>query len=84
MIHVHMSPVVSHIRVYDVPDGYKNRVPYQGILTVQHNSETDVTLIGASGVADRETWDAVFKLLRDSGIKTARIERRGVMRTLHL
>lgn len=84
MIYVHMTPVVSHIRVYAESDGYKNRKRYQAILTVQHNSEMEVTLIGASGMADRETWNKVLGFLYEQGVRTAQIERRGEKRTLIL
>lgn len=80
MITLVMSPSLSTIRVYmDRPDGYKNREPYQGIITVKHLGDEAVFLEGAIGKVDRETREKVFQLLRESGIKEVQMERHGQM-----
>jgi hypothetical protein len=80
MITLEMSPSMSTIRVYvDRPDGYKNREPYQGIITVKHLGDEVVFLEGAIGKVDRETREKVFQLLRESGIKEVQMERHGKM-----
>lgn len=80
MIHLHMSPALSHIRVYVEADGYKNRIPYEAMMTVVHMSDTMVYLMGAVGTVNRETWNKAFEMLYAQGVKTVILERRGVMR----
>lgn len=79
-----MTPATSNIRAYDQPDGYENRVPYLAILTVMHLTDKVVYLQGASGKVDRETWTKAFELLRDRGVTTVMLERRGRVRTIEL
>lgn len=85
MITLVMSPSVSTIRVYmDRPDGYQNREPYQGIITVKHLGDEAVFLEGAIGKVDRETRDKVFQMLREIGVKEVQMERHGKRLTLNI
>ncbi|MDQ2822042.1 MAG: hypothetical protein M3Y65_16880 [Pseudomonadota bacterium] len=84
MIHLHMTPAVSNIRAYDQPNGYENRIPYLGILTVMHLTETTVYLMGAIGTINRETRTKAFDMLRERGITTVIVERHGQMKTISI
>lgn len=84
MIHLVMTPATSNIRAYDQPNGYEDRVPYLAILTVMHLTDKVVYLQGTVGKVDRETWDKAFELLRERGVTTVMLERRGRMRTIVL
>lgn len=84
MTHLHMTPEVSTIRVYDAPGGYEARRPYLGIMTVSHLSDKVVYLHGAVGKIDRATHRAALAMLRERGVTTVQYERRGQMKTLEL
>jgi len=84
MTHLHMTPEVSTIRVYDAPGGYEQRRPYLGIMTVSHLSDKVVYLHGAVGEIDRATYEAALAMLRERGVTTVQYERRGRMKTLNL
>jgi hypothetical protein len=84
MTHLHMTPEVSTIRVYDAPGGYEERRPYLGIMTVSHLSDTVAYLHGAVGKIDRATHRAALAMLRERGVTTVQYERRGQMKTLEL
>ena len=84
MIHLEMSTRTSEIRAYDQPGGYEKRLPYLAIVTVTHLTDQVVYLHSAKGIADRETWEKMLDLLRESGVTTVMLERRGRMRTIEL
>jgi len=84
MIHMKMSTRTSEIRAYDQPGGYEKRLPYLAIVTVTHLTDRIVYLSGAKGLADRETWEKMLDLLRDCGVTTVMLERRGRMKTIQL
>ena len=84
MIHLEMSTRTSEIRAYDQPGGYAKRLPYLAIVTVTHLTDQVVYLHSAKGIADRETWEKMLSLLRESGVTTVMLERRGRMRTIEL
>lgn len=84
MTHLHMTPEVSTIRVYDAPGGYEARRAYLGIMTVSHLSDTVVYLHGAVGQVDRATYAQALAMLRERGVTTVQYERRGQMKILEL
>lgn len=84
MIYLTMTPEVSSVRAYDVPNGYENRLPYLAIVTVSHLTDTMVYLHGAVGDVDRETWAKLLQMLREKGVLTVMLERHGKMKTLTL
>ena len=84
MVHLVMTPMVSNMRVYSEPGGYETRRPYLAILTIMHLTDKTVYLMGAVGTVNRETWTKAFDMLRAAGVTTALLERRGVLRTMHL
>mgnify|MGYP000103054984 CR=1 FL=1 len=83
-MHLVMTPEVSRIRLYNEIGGYEHRAPYVGVLTVSHLTDTIAYLHGALGIADRQVWDSLLALLRDKGIRTVMMERRGTMKTIQL
>jgi hypothetical protein len=84
MTHLHMTPQVSNIRVYDAPGGYEARRPYLGIITVTHLTDWFTYVHGAVGKIDRATYEAALNMLRDLGVTTVMYERRGRMKTIEL
>jgi hypothetical protein len=82
--HFHMKPEMSSLRVYSAPNGYEERRPYDGIIMVNHLTDTVVYLHGAIGKVDRGTYTMALKLLQESGVKKVMYERRGEMKTMHL
>ena len=84
MTHLHMTPEVSTLRVYDAPGGYEQRRKYLGIMTVSHLSDKVVYLHGAVGEIDRATYEAALAMLRERGVTTVQYERRGRMKILTL
>ena len=84
MTHLHMTPEVSTLRVYDAPGGYEQRRPYLGIMTVSHLSDQVVYLHGAVGQIDRATYEAALAMLRERGVTTVQYERRGRMKTFRI
>jgi hypothetical protein len=82
--HLHMTPEVSTIRVYSAPNGYEERRPYDGIITVSHLTDTIAYVHGAIGKVDRGTYTMALKLLQERGVKKIMYERRGEMKTLNL
>jgi hypothetical protein len=38
--HFHMKPEMSSLRVYSAPNGYEERRPYDGIIMVNHLTDT--------------------------------------------
>lgn len=84
MTHLHMTPEVSTIRVYDAPGGYEARRKYQGIITVTHLTDRVVYVHGAVGQVDRATYAQALAMLAELGVTTVMYERRGQMKTLSL
>jgi hypothetical protein len=84
MTHLHMAREVSTIRVYSAPDGYEERRPYDGIITVSHLTNWFAYVHGAVGTIDRATYTAALNMLRDRGVTTVMYERRGRMKTIKL
>jgi len=84
MTHLHMACEVSTIRVYSAPDGYEERRPYDGIITVSHLTNWFAYVHGAVGQVDRATYTAALNMLRDRGVTTVMYERRGRMKTIKL
>jgi hypothetical protein len=84
MIYLSMTPEVSTVRAYSMPGGYEQRAPYLAIVTVSHLSDTMAYLHGAVGDVDRETWTKLLDMLREQGVKTVMLERRGKMKTITL
>ena len=84
MTHLHMSPAVSTIRVYDAPGGYEARRAYLGIITVDHLTSSTVYVHGAIGKIDRATHALALDMLRDLGVTKVMYERRGRMKTIKL
>lgn len=79
-----MSPFISQIRAYSVPDGYANRTPYEAIVTVVHHSDTTVYLCAAVGNINMHTWSVLMGILRSQGVTTVMYERHGKMKTRNL
>ena len=79
MVHLHMTPAISHIRVYVEVDGYNKRLPYIAILTIFHMGNSWAYLMGAVGTVNRETRIKAFEMLREQGIVTVMLERHGRM-----
>jgi len=77
MLYLSLTPHVSTIRFYDQPDGYENRVPYIGIMTITHLSDTTAYISGALGNFDKAAYTQVMALLKEHGVKTLLYERRG-------
>ena len=84
MTHLHMTPQVSNIRVYDAPGGYEARRPYLGIITVTHLTSSTVYVHGAVGKIDRATHARALNMLRELGVTKVMYERRGQMKTIEL
>jgi hypothetical protein len=84
MIHLTMTPTMSTIRVYDKPNGYDERRPYLGLVTVIHLTDKTAYVCGAVGKIDRATRATAFSMLRDLGITKLMYERRGKMKTTEL
>ena len=81
MTHLTMTPFISHLRVYAVADGYAKRIPYEGILTVVHLSDSWVYVAGAVGKINRASWNAAIAVLLAQGVTTMQYERHGYMKT---
>jgi len=79
--HLTITPVVSQIRIYDEPNGYENRIPYKGIITVTYLNEKTVFLSGAIGEINRKIYKEIVKLLRSQGVEEVQFERRGSFKT---
>ena len=84
MTHLHMTPEVSTIRVYDAPGGYEARRPYAGIITVTHLTDSVVYVHGAVGQVTRATYAQALAMLAQLGVTTVMYERRGRMKTIEL
>jgi hypothetical protein len=84
MTHLHMTPQVSTIRVYDAPGGYEARRAYLGIITVDHLTSSTVYVHGAVGKIDRATHARALDMLRELGVTKVMYERRGQMKTIKL
>lgn len=80
-VHLVITPLVSQIRIYDEPNGYENRIPYTGIVTVTHINDKTVYLSGAVGKIDRRVYAEIAKLLKSQGIEECFFERRGTFKT---
>lgn len=72
---LHVSPVVSQIRVYDKFKSFAKRDKYHLILTVQHLSEREVFISGAIGTTTRKVLRSVLDMLKAQGIETVRYQR---------
>lgn len=79
-----ITPEVSTIRAYDQPDGYAQRRPYLGIVTVTHLTDKVAYLHGAVGKIDRQTRAQALAMLRERGVTTLLLERHGRMKTIEL
>lgn len=86
MIELTMKPDTSIIRAYDVPNGYAQRLPYQGVMTVKHMSDSTVFLSGALSVmpSQNQMVQQALALLRSAGVTTVYMERRGKVRPIEL
>lgn len=81
MIHLNMTPLMSTIRVYDKPNGYDERLPYLGLVTVIHLTDKTAYVCGAVGKVTRATRTTALAMLREMGITKLMYERRGEMIT---
>ena len=81
MMHIHYSPIAGAFRIYldDTSDGYENRRPYDGIITVQFLADDTVYLSGAHGTINREVYTKLTEKLRELGVKRVLYERHGTM-----
>jgi hypothetical protein len=84
MTHLTMTPEVSSIRAYEQPGGYENRLPYLAIVKVTHLNDKTVYLHSGIGTVDRETWNKLLDMLRETGVGTVMLERHGQMKTIQL
>jgi len=84
MTHLHMTPMVSTIRVYDAPGGYEERRKYLGIMTVSHLTDRVAWVHGAVGQITRATHAQAMAMLAARGVTTVMYERRGQMKTISL
>jgi hypothetical protein len=84
MIHLTMTPEEWSIRLYDQPDGYAKRLPYLAIVRVKCLTDTTVYLCGAVGKINRRALIQAFDMLRERGVTTVMLERRGKMKTIQL
>lgn len=84
MIYLDMRPEVSVARSYNVPNGYDSRAKYLCVVTISHLSDKHVYLHGARGGMDKETWTVLLALLREKGVETVQLERRGHMKFIDL
>jgi hypothetical protein len=80
-VHLVITPVVSQIRIYHVPNGYEERIPYEGIITVTHITDKMAYLSGAHGIIDRSIYRKIIELLKEQGIDEVFYERRGTFIT---
>jgi hypothetical protein len=80
-MHIEITPFTSVMRLYDRPDGYKNRLPYRASLIVQWMNSTEVQLSVAMGEIGPQVWTLAMDALRECGIKKVTFERRGQART---
>lgn len=46
---IHEKTIMTQIRVYDNPDGYENKEPYTGILTIHYLGDKKVYIEGFRG-----------------------------------
>lgn len=84
MQHLEMSPFVSIVRLYDQAGGYEERTPYKACVMVQWLTRTDAYLSGAVGEINRQAWQLLLAMLKEQGVKTVSLERRGKMKYLTL
>lgn len=76
-----MTPFISHVRAYDEPGGYENRLPFKAIVTVTHHSPEVVYLSAAHGELDPGDFPALLAMLKGQGVRTVLYERHGNMKT---
>lgn len=84
MAHLKLTPKSSTIRVYDQPNGYEKRLPYVGIVSIDHLTDWLVYIHGAVGKIDRETLGQAYALLREQGVTTALVERHRQVKVIRL
>lgn len=64
------------LRLYDEPDGYARRLPYDAIATATIVGE-QAWLAGLHGQFSRAAWRTIRDWLRSKGVTSATMERRG-------
>ncbi len=74
---IKITPVVSHLRVYEEGDSYEARSPYTCIMTVVYHSDDTVHLIGAHGELGRATIREIKAVLKAAGVKRMTYEHKG-------
>lgn len=79
--HLHASPLVWTLRLYDEPDGYVLRRPYRAVATATLTGDR-AWLCGLHGRFDRQAWRAIEAWLRSQGVTSAAMERHGRIVTL--
>ncbi|QJE03054.1 hypothetical protein HH212_26215 [Massilia forsythiae] len=84
-----MTTKTSVIRVYDRPDGYEQRLPYLGIMSVDHVTDEVAHLHGAHidgtvAKVDRQIHTQALTLLRERGFTKLLVERHGHLKPIEL
>ena len=72
---LHITPVMSHLRVYTEGKSYEAKDDFIFICTVAYIGEGEVWLSGAKGIFTREIYRLIKKHFLQLGIKLARYEK---------
>lgn len=83
-MYLHEKELVTHIRVYSSPEGYKEKLPYEAIFTVQYIGDNTAFVEGLKGSISIEIIKQVVELLKAKGIKTLRYYRNGKIKDVQI
>ncbi|MCD6674830.1 MAG: hypothetical protein LT106_18510 [Burkholderiaceae bacterium] len=82
MIYLHAEPIGWTLRLYDEPDGFARRVPYQTLVATVTIMGARASIWGLHGRFDRDTRRAIAQWLHEQGVTSAEMERHGRIITL--
>jgi hypothetical protein len=83
-MHIEHSPFTTVMRLYDDPDGYAKRLPYNALLMAQWRSDTEVYLCCTHGEIDWQVWKLAMSILKSEGVTKVSFERRGKLKTYEI
>ena len=83
-MYLHEKELVTQIRVYLTPDGYKNKKPYEAIITAQYIGDDTVFIEGLRGRIGLQIKNRLKELFIDKGITKVLYYRNGKVHNVEL
>tara|TARA_Y100000590_G_C15343320_1_gene872290 strand:- start:148 stop:402 length:255 start_codon:yes stop_codon:yes gene_type:complete len=81
-MYLHEKELITQVRVYNTPEGYNNKKPYEAILTLQYIGDDEVFIEGLRGSVGIFIRNEIIELMKGKGVKLIRYLRNGKIRNV--